>query len=188
MEINKSPLRLEANVKAVIPLFLNLPGTDRISHIVLGVSKLKKSEVEECIEKVFRDFGSRHRDLRDIFLKHFLQIETKYKGNLADFTPEKKLLLGAFFTKEYSIQSAALFNPSIVPHPNQEGLKPGQQRFVMSLRATGEGHISSIVFQTGIVDEADYISLDIPTGYYTRIGKMKARGMLRSFLKNYHQA
>ena len=68
------------------------------------------------------------------------------------FSEKQKLLLGAFLTKEYSIQAAALFNPSIVPHPDQEELQAGEQRFVMSLRATGEGHISSIVFQTGIID------------------------------------
>jgi predicted GH43/DUF377 family glycosyl hydrolase len=171
MEIYKYPLRLYANVKAVIPLFLNLPGMDRINHIVRGVQELEGGEVADCMEKLLKDFGNRHRHLQETFLHHFQELEKKYKGSLLDLAAEKKLLLGAFFTKEYSIQSAALFNPSIVPHPNQEGLKHGQQRFVMSLRATGEGHISSIVFQTGIIDEENYISLDIPTGYYTRLGK-----------------
>ena len=83
------------------------------------------------------------------------------------FFRKKKLLLGAFFTKEYSIQAAALFNPSIVPHPDQQDLKQGEQRFVMSLRATGEGHISSIVFQTGIVDNNGNITLDKDSEYFT---------------------
>jgi hypothetical protein len=64
----------------------------------------------------------------------------------------QKALIGAYFTMEYSIESAALFNPSIVPHPDQSHLKKGSLRFVMSLRATGEGHISSIVFRSGVLD------------------------------------
>src|SRR5580700_12200524 len=130
MEINKYPIKLLANVKAVIPLFLNLPGVDRISHIVQGVEALKPLDVEECLEKVFKDFGNRHRNLNEILLNHYNEVEKKYEGNLPDFDIEKKLILGAFFTKEYSIQSAALFNPSIVLHPSQDGLKNGQQRFV----------------------------------------------------------
>ena len=85
---------------------------------------------------------------------------------------QRQLLLGAFFTKEYSIQAAALFNPSIVPHPDQEGLGAGEQRFVMSLRATGEGHISSIVFRTGVVDGHGLIRLDEQSGFHTRLRKM----------------
>ena len=81
------------------------------------------------------------------------------------------LLLGSFFTKEYSIQAAALFNPSIVPHPDQRNLKPGEKRFIISLRATGEGHISSIVFQTGIVDNNANVTLDKPSGYATLLKK-----------------
>ena len=107
----------------------------------------------DCMKKVMKDFAGRHRDIEKTFLKHFRRIEDQYGKSLSHFSSQKKLLLGAFFTKEYSIQAAALFNPSIVPHPDQQDLKPGEQRFVMSLRATGEGHISSIVFQTGIVDD-----------------------------------
>ena len=65
---------------------------------------------------------------------------------------ERRLLIGAYFTNEYSVEGAALFNPSIVPAPDQAGLPPGEQRFVMSLRAVGEGHISSIEFRTGVID------------------------------------
>ncbi|WP_198027647.1 glycoside hydrolase family 130 protein [Seonamhaeicola sp. S2-3] len=72
----------------------------------------------------------------------------------------KKMLIGAYFTMEYSVESAALFNPSIVKHPNQTGLKNGELRFIMSLRATGEGHISSIVFRSGIIQQNGHIIFD----------------------------
>lgn len=93
------------------------------------------------------------------------------------------MLIGAYFTKEYSIQSAALFNPSIVVHPDQQQLRRNQLRFVMSLRATGEGHISSIVFQTGIIDRVGNISLDGPTGYFTRLRKQETAVYSKSFIR-----
>jgi len=171
MNINKHIIKLQASVKAVITLFLNLPGDERMKHVVQRVADMKEYEVSETTKKLMKDFGNRHRNIRETFIQHFHRVENQCALGLANFSEQKKLLLGAFFTKEYSIQSAALFNPSIVPHPDQQGLRPGELRFVMSLRATGEGHISSIVFQTGIVDDEDYITLDVPTGYYTRLQK-----------------
>ena len=107
------------------------------------------------------------------------------KSLLAHFPPEKKLLLGAFLTKEYSIEAAALFNPSIVPHPDQSGLQHGEKRFVMSLRATGEGHISSIVFRTGIVDGQGNIRLDTNSGYFTCLQKTKDAHLEKKFIQKY---
>ncbi|HEY2648887.1 MAG TPA: glycoside hydrolase family 130 protein, partial [Puia sp.] len=80
-------------------------------------------------------------------------------------------LTGALFTKEYSIQAAALFNPSVVVHPDQSGLSNGRLRFLISLRATGEGHISSIIFQSGILDGDGNIILEKGSGYYTCLHK-----------------
>lgn len=171
MNINKHIIKLQASVKAVITLFLSLPGDERTNNVVQRVADMKEYEVSENVKKLMKAFGNRHRNIRETFAHHFQRVENHGVFNFANFSEQKKLLLGAFFTKEYSIQSAALFNPSIVPHPDQQGLKPGELRFVLSLRATGEGHISSIVFQTGIVDEEDYITLDVPTGYYTRLQK-----------------
>jgi len=76
-------------------------------------------------------------------------------------------LLGAYFSHEYSLEAAALFNPSIVPHPDQSDLPEGSLRFVLSLRATGEGHISSIVFRTGIIDKDAKITINPPTPFVT---------------------
>jgi len=78
---------------------------------------------------------------------------------------ERELLIGAYFTHEYSFEAAALFNPSIVPHPDQSDLPDGALRFVLSLRATGEGHISSITFRTGILDAKNNITVNEPTRY-----------------------
>jgi predicted GH43/DUF377 family glycosyl hydrolase len=198
MKIHKQSTKLLASAKAVITLFLSLPGEDRIANVVKRVAALSEDSVRACLDMTMESFAHRHRNLQQTFLSHFHKLESRLGAAptgfsapaptgfsapapaaspatpLAAFSNQKKLLLGAFFTKEYSIQSAALFNPSIVVHPDQQDLKPDQLRFVMSLRATGEGHISSIVFQTGLVDNAGNVSLDAPSGYFTRLQKKSA--------------
>ena len=82
-----------------------------------------------------------------------------------NLSEERQLLLGAYFSHEYSLEAAALFNPSIVPHPDQSDLPPGSLRFILSLRATGEGHISSITFRTGLLDAGSNITINAPTRY-----------------------
>ena len=79
----------------------------------------------------------------------------------------RKLLIGSYFTQEYSLESAALFNPSIVWHPDQRDVPEGSRRFVMSMRATGEGHISSLCFRSGVIDAQAQIVVDKPTGLVT---------------------
>jgi predicted GH43/DUF377 family glycosyl hydrolase len=167
MNITKDSLRLYASPKGVITRFLYLPGSNRISNVVNRVEELSDDDVDGGLERVMKDFAGRHRNIEKTFLKHFRRIENQYGKSLSHFSPQKKLLLGGFFTKEYSIQAAALFNPSIVSHPDQQNLRPGEQRFIMSLRATGEGHISSIVFQTGVLDASGSVTLDNPSAYFT---------------------
>jgi predicted GH43/DUF377 family glycosyl hydrolase len=171
MKITKNSIRLHASAKGVITHFLYLPGSNRVSNVVKRVEKLSDDNVASGLERVMRDFANRHRYIEPTFLNHFTRIEDQYGSSLSHFSPQRKLLLGAYFTKEYSIQAAALFNPSIVSHPDQDNLKSGEQRFVMSLRATGEGHISSIVFQTGVVDDRASIMLDSASGYFTSLQK-----------------
>jgi predicted GH43/DUF377 family glycosyl hydrolase len=188
MKINKHPIKLYASAKAVITLFLHLPGSDRVVHVIQRLEKLNEKEVDENLENVLREFGDRHRNIREIFSTHFRKVQDQYGTNLLHFSANKQLLLGAFFTKEYSIQAAALFNPSIVAHPDQQGLNPGEKRFIMSLRATGEGHISSILFRTGTVGLHGEISLDIPSIYYRRLQKKSVPGPGHSANESIHAA
>ena len=173
MKITKKTLRLYASTKAVIVQFLYLSGNDRIRNVIKRIKNLTEPDVTICLEKVKKDFEGRHRNIEEIFLSHFKRVEEQYGKKFEYLIHTKQLLMGAFFTKEYSIQAAALFNPSMVPHPNQQGLNPGEQRFVMSLRATGEGHISSIIFQTGILDKNANIILDAPSGFFTCLRKKR---------------
>lgn len=182
MKVIKNSIRLLASAKGVITLFLFLPGEHRVSNIIKRLTILTEDEVEASLEKVMKEFAIRHRNIGETFIDHFNRINNQYKDDLLHFSERKRLLLGAFFTKEYSIQAAALFNPSIVPHPDQQGLQQGEQRFVMSLRATGEGHISSVVFQTGIVDGLNNITLDESSGYFTSLKKNKEATYDKEFI------
>ncbi|MEN8119740.1 MAG: glycoside hydrolase family 130 protein [Bacteroidota bacterium] len=157
--INRTNIRIEAKPERVIPLFLDMKEKERVDHIVSKVLLLNDITVDKLLTEVLEEFDSRHHNFKRAILKHFQNIESNISaGQTLSFS--KKLLIGAYFTKEYSLESAALFNPSIIVHPNQGGLKHGEIRFIMSLRATGEGHISSIEFSTGIISEKGKISID----------------------------
>ena len=167
MKINKSSVKLFPSANAVITQFLNLPGESRVKNIVEKIKKFTEKEVDESLANVMKEFSRRHRNIEQIFLENFEKVNMQLGNQLDSFSEERKLLTGSFFTKEYSIQAAALFNPSIVAHPNQQGLKPGELRFIMSLRATGEGHISSIIFKSGVVDDQSNIFLEENPPYFT---------------------
>ncbi len=135
------------------------PSTDDISRRIVGrVMALPEPEVAPLLEHVISEFTGRHEQVENFFRKRFDEVSI-YLELEARPSPERQMLIGAYFTHEYSLESAALFNPSIVPHPDQSGLSRGAMRFILSLRATGEGHISSIVFRTGTVSAADRIAL-----------------------------
>ncbi|HEY5742778.1 MAG TPA: glycoside hydrolase family 130 protein, partial [Terrimicrobiaceae bacterium] len=123
------------------------------------VGRLPESEVASLLKHVEAEFGGKHPDLAKIFSEHYEQVRALVPP-IAEMSEARKLLLGSYFTMEYSVESAALFNPSMVPARNQNGLSEGSTRFAMTLRATGEGHVSSIVFLSGVIDKDCHISID----------------------------
>jgi len=149
----------------------HIPGDKaRIAALIDRVSKLADEDVQHLLEDVLHDFSGRHRKFRDSLQKNFDRIaEHVPKGT--SLSSEQQLLLGAYFTAEFSVEAAALFNPSVVMHPDQKGVPKGSLRFVMSFRATGEGHVSSIEFRSGIVDENQDIYLD-PISQYVATPEM----------------
>jgi predicted GH43/DUF377 family glycosyl hydrolase len=135
------------------------PTTDDISRrIAARIMALPDEEVANLLGQVLGEFADRHEQVENIFHKRFGQVMI-YLEPGARLSPERQMLIGAYFTHEYSPESAALFNPSIVSHPDQSGLPKGVLRFILSLRATGEGHISSITFRTGTVSAQHRITL-----------------------------
>ena len=136
------------------------PGSgEHTGHIVQRVLGLDEARVNVLLRHVLKDFAHRHKDIRSILMGNFLRISACVPDP-ASLSEERKLLLGSCFTMEYSIESAALFNPSIVIYPKQNNLQKGQTRVIFSFRATGEGHISSIVFRSALVDRDNSIFLE----------------------------
>lgn len=138
----------------------------RILKIISRVMALPDKSVSIQLNNVINDFSDRHFDIKSIFIQHF-ELVRKYMITDLDPSEERKLLIGSMFTSEYALECAALFNPSIIPHPDQSGIPHGSIRFIMSLRATGEGHISSITFRMGTIDKNMNISINDPTRFVT---------------------
>jgi len=139
---------------------------ERIIKILGRILTLSEKEVKKELRQVITEFEVRHQRLRIFFLNRF---EKMKKHLLTDqvLSEERKLLIGAYFTQEYSLESAALFNPSMIWHPDQSDLPEGSRRFIVSLRATGEGHLSSITFRSGVINKENDITINAPTFYVT---------------------
>ena len=143
------------------------PTSDDIARrIVIRVMALPEKEVAQLLGQVMGEFEDRHQNLERIFRNRFVEVR-HYLNEKWEPSQERQALIGSYFTHEYSPESAALFNPSIVPHPDQNGVPNGALRFILSLRATGEGHISSITFRDGVVSFRNRITLTRPVPFVT---------------------
>lgn len=136
----------------------------RVTKIIGRVMSLSDEEVTLQLAAVMQEFGGRHMGIESLFERHYTRTSA---FQLTDRDPgrERRLLVGSYFTSEYALECAALFNPSMVPHPSQADLPDGALRFVMSLRATGEGHISSIEFREGVISAENTIQIE-PTNRF----------------------
>ncbi len=131
-------------------------GDDNALQIINKILQLSLEQVSIELHQVLRDFSTRHRQITKVFETNFKNVQHLFKELKLEpksLSKELKLLIGSYFTHEYSVEAAAYFNPSIIEHPDQYGLEQGQKRIIVSFRATGEGHISSIVFRQGIIDQ-----------------------------------
>ncbi len=164
--INRKPVRFYSDPKRVIVRFF-YPGPEtRVISIIQKVRDMPEEAARMSLNQTLRDFSGRHRNISRIFQRHFERVNEILNGRASDLrllSQHKQLLVGAYFTSEYSIESAAFFNPSMVEDPDQTGLTEGQKRVIISFRATGEGHISSIVFRGGVLDANNNLEL-IATG------------------------
>jgi predicted GH43/DUF377 family glycosyl hydrolase len=150
-------LRLTADASRVVvrPFHLawqaNGSEPGRAQRLVSAVLALDMDETRSQLALVLADFEARHWQTRRVFSTRFEQIATQLGLDRAALEDERKQLIGAYFCHEYSYAAAALMNPSVVPHPDQSGLTANTLRILMSLRAVGEGHISSIAFREGLI-------------------------------------
>lgn len=162
--VKRSDLVLFPDRTRVLARPLDLASRPRAVKICAQVMALPEIEVRALLEQVEAEFGERHVQIREFLRRRFDQLRPWLRTG-QELSSERQLLLGAYFAHEYSLEAAALFNPSIVPHPDQSNLPPGSLRFVLSLRATGEGHISSITFRTGYLDRQGAVAVSAPTRY-----------------------
>ena len=141
-------------------------GTSRAQSVIDRCMNLDESVVTTTLKDTMTRFGDRHRNLSEQFQLHFSAVENLVDSEAA-ISIERKLLIGSYFTQEYAFESAAYFNPSMVAHPDQSGLSVGYLRIIMSIRAVGEGHISSLVFRSGIINPAGEVLIDSSPKYAT---------------------
>ena len=165
IKVTRRPDKFHSDDARVITRFFVIGGEHRIHSLIFRIMSLSDEQASRLLNEVLSVFAARHKDIKSAFRRHFDYIKN-YIEHPERLSKDRQLLIGSFFTMEYSIESAALFNPSIVFHPDQSDMHDGQARFIMSLRATGEGHVSSIVFRTGVIFPDGHIEFD-PPGRFT---------------------
>ncbi|MFW6033165.1 MAG: glycoside hydrolase family 130 protein, partial [Phycisphaeraceae bacterium] len=163
VRVVRRPERVESDDKRVItrPFEHNFR---RARSILSRALRLSDAEAAELLDLTRQKFSARHRNLDRVFLENFEAV-SPFVDDPSEISETRRKLIGAYFTMEYSIESAAIFNPSLVPHPDQTGVPAGAVRVLMSLRAVGEGHLSSIVFRQAVVTREGAIHFDPPPEY-----------------------
>jgi hypothetical protein len=173
--VTRSDVALTADPARVLAR-LFVPGQElshdsrsRASGVLGRILALPEDEVGAVLSRVRDRYTTRHRDLPGVLEANYERIAHRVPDDVV-LSDARRSLVGAWFTHEYSIEAAALFNPSAVAHPDQSGLQPGWTRFVLSLRAVGEGHLSSVEFRSGVVGPAGELSIDEP-GPHVELGR-----------------
>jgi len=146
---------------ATEPRDLNPTDKVRANHIVSRVLRLDAEASVQQLREVLENFGGRHRNLLEIFEARAAEMEEALEPH-APLSKTQRGLIGAYFLNEYSFEASALFNPSIVRHPDQTGAPEHGCRFILSLRAVGEGHVSSLTFRSGTIAADGSVSVDPP--------------------------
>ncbi|MFV1998376.1 MAG: glycoside hydrolase family 130 protein [Acidiferrobacterales bacterium] len=162
--VRRKSIVMKANVNRVITRPYIPHGEARVQDIINRVLGLDEDQVVSLFDTTMHNFSHRHRNFRNILEGNFERVSA-YVPSVDKLSKERRLLIGAYFTAEYSVEAAALFNPSIVKVASQEADSEGSCRFVMSFRATGEGHISSIEFRGGIIDANGDFFFDALSNY-----------------------
>lgn len=166
--IDRQPLRLKPDPARVVmrpfkpatePRDFNATDKTRANHIVDRVLSIDDETAAALLSDIIVSFEGRHRNLLGAFDARAAEMEDAFHIH-EEFSQVQRQLVGAYFLLEYSFEASALFNPSIVPHPDQSAVEDGDMRFVLSLRAVGEGHISSLTFRSGTIASNGSVSID----------------------------
>ncbi len=174
LPVERLPVRLTGDAARTIMRFF-WPGSDeRARRVFDRALSLSNDETARLAGEVVARFGREHPEFRDALMEHFDQAAERV-GPEGPIPDERRLLIGAYFTMEYAFESAALFNPSMVPAREQAGVPAGSTRFTMSLRAVGEGHVSSVVFRSGVIDSDAGIHIDPPSRFCRPVRELAGR-------------
>ena len=171
ISVERKKIIIRPDPQRVICQYHNLGKGEVITRVIERILALPEQEVKALWQQISDGFDHRHRRFEEILQDNYERVAA-FIPEAENLTGKRKLVIGAYFSKEYSIESAALFNPSIVPHPDQYRSPDGGEdyRFILSLRATGEGHISSLEFATGTITALGEIHVD-PVGKRAEIPK-----------------
>jgi predicted GH43/DUF377 family glycosyl hydrolase len=167
LSIERKPIRINPDPKRVIARFF-FNGNDRAKEVIQRVMSISEDVAFGIVSPLLQEYSRRHRNITRALNRHCSKLKPLFAELDIDYdalTVYRKLLIGSYFTHEYSIESAAFFNPSIVEDPDQTELHEGQRRVIISFRAVGEGHISSITFRRALLDQANNITV-LPAGSY----------------------
>lgn len=167
LPVKRSSLVTYPNIKRVINRFF-FNGDERATDVINRVMDLSEEAVARTISPLLQEYAKRHRNISRELHRNFDRLQylfTALKIDTEGMELNRKLLIGAFFTNEYAIESVAFSNPSIIDDPDQTELEAGQRRVIVSFQATGEGHISSIVFRRALLDSEANVRL-LPAGIY----------------------
>ena len=134
----------------------------RVARILDRVLTMSQAELDAEVSRVLTKLKARHREVERVLKRRYYDLVEPHVGDRA-VGEQQMLLAGSYFIEEYSFEAAALFNPSVVPHPDQHGVQTGCMRVVLSLRAVGEGHISSVTFRTAILSAEGALAVDPPS-------------------------
>src|SRR6201746_2271754 len=167
LSIERKPIRVNPDPKRVIARFF-FNGNDRAKEVIERVMGISEETAFSIVSPLWEEYSNRHRNIPRVLSRHCSKLKPLFAELNIDYdtlTVYRKLLIGSYFTHEYSIESAAFFNPSIVEDPDQTDLEDGERRVIISFRAVGEGHISSITFRRALIDKFNNITV-IPSGSY----------------------
>lgn len=182
--LTRLPIRLIPDYKKVIPRFFN-PGNERSLLLIKRIMQISNVTAANLLESILNEFSNRYKNVRNIFSQHFERINSLIdEEERSCLTEEKRLLIGAYLTMEYSFEAAAIFNPSVVEDPDQSGINANEKKVIISFRATGESHISSLVFKSAVLKENGTIELGEP-GKFMREGEVVAGCLNQAF---FHEA
>jgi predicted GH43/DUF377 family glycosyl hydrolase len=167
LSIERKPIRINPDPKRVIARFF-FNGNDRAKEVIQRVMGISEEIALGIVSPLLQEYSKRHRNITRALNRHCSKLKPLFTELDIDYdtlSVYRKLLIGSYFTHEYSIESAAFFNPSIVEDPDQTELQEGQKRVIISFRAVGEGHISSITFRRALLDQVNNITV-LPAGSY----------------------